>query len=188
MQEQEPQLVRRAQLGDTEAFGLLYVRYVEKIYAFIYYRTHHTQTAEDLTSVTFAKAMEKMPSYAAGKGSFSSWLYAIARNAVIDSYRTRKSDAPIEDVWDALSVDTRVPRDLDAKAKLEEVDEYLQTLSPATRSVIIMRLWDGLSFKEIADITGKSDAACKMAFSRGIRDLRSSVPLAAFLAFITNTL
>ena len=95
----ELQAVARCQAGELAHFTLLYERYLEKVYRFIYFKTYHRQTAEDLTSLTFMKALEKVGSYDAGKGRFSSWLYRIAQNTVIDHYRTAKLAANIDDIF-----------------------------------------------------------------------------------------
>lgn len=186
--DQEQDAITRTKAGDASAFAVLYDAYVRKIHAYLYYRVHHRETAEDLTSIVFMKAYERIGGYDAAKGGFSSWLYTIARNALTDHFRARKETANIEDVWDALAADVDIPRDLDARAKLADVDAHLAKLTPVQREVILLRVWDGLSHAEIAALTGRSEAACKMAFSRGIGALREAMPLAAFLLFLTTRL
>jgi DNA-directed RNA polymerase specialized sigma24 family protein len=66
------------------------------------------------------------------------------------------------------------------------VESAITVLPRTQRDVVIMRLWDELSYAEIAAITGKSEAACKMTFSRALAALRTSLPPAAFILFITN--
>jgi RNA polymerase sigma factor (sigma-70 family) len=159
--------------GDTTQFGPLYDEYSDKIYKFIYYRTHHKQTAEDLTSTTFVKALERIRQYDESKGAFSTWLYQIARNAIIDHYRTQKPEQDIQTVWD-LSDGTDIERDVQNLEQIKQVKEKLSMLTPEQRDIIIMRLWDDMPYAQIATVTGKSEGACKMAFSRGIKALRFS--------------
>ncbi|MEK9181005.1 MAG: sigma factor [Patescibacteria group bacterium] len=80
MENSESELIIACQKGELENFGQLYDQYIDKIYRFIYYRTRHKETAEDLTAQTFQKALEGVCGYNAGRGRFSSWLYQIARN------------------------------------------------------------------------------------------------------------
>jgi RNA polymerase sigma-70 factor, ECF subfamily len=180
MLNEEQGAIKACQAGKTEEFGRLYDAYIRKIYDFIYYKTTHKETAEDLTSLTFMKALEKIGSFSPAKGSFKSWLYQIARHSVIDHYRTKKKAANVDDIWD-LSGDEDLERDLDAKTKLTEVEKYLHKLKGEQRDIIIMRVWQEMSYAEIAGVLGKSEASCKMAYSRAIALLRQNITLAAFI-------
>lgn len=184
----DSKLVQRFQNGDADAFGLLYDAYAKKIYDFIYYRTHHRETAEDLVSDVFMKALAAIKNFDADKGTFSAWLYRIARNRVIDHYRTAKSVEDIEDVWDALASGEDVARDADTRERLAKAEKLVAKLPPAQRDVVIMRAWDQLSYAEIAEILGKSEAACKMSFSRAVASLRLEAPLAMVVAILFNPL
>jgi RNA polymerase sigma-70 factor (ECF subfamily) len=172
-----------AQTVKIEDFGAIYDEYVRRIYNFIYYKTHHKETAEDLTSQTFAKALNKLSDFNGERGSFPSWLYAIARNNVIDFYRTRKSSMNVEDVWD-LADDTDIERDIEAAQKLRKVKKYLKALKPEQREVVLLRVWGDYPYKEIAEIMGKTENNCKVLFSRTMKKLREDMPLSAFLSLL----
>jgi RNA polymerase sigma-70 factor (ECF subfamily) len=169
--ENEVDIVVRAQAGDSEAFGLLYDHYLDAIYRFIYYKVFSREVAEDLTSDTFFKALRQLGSYNSNRGRFNSWLYQIARNTVVDYYRTKKESVPIDDIFD-IGHDERTPEQLDALAGLAKVEEYLKTLPARHREIITLRIWEGKSFEEIATLLGGTEASMKMAFSRSIRELR----------------
>jgi len=94
---QERQLVSEAKAGDSKAFGILYDAYVERIYRFVFFRVADEQTAEDITAQVFLRAWEKLGRYRIGNSPFLAWLYTIARNAVIDHYRTRKTVVSLEE-------------------------------------------------------------------------------------------
>lgn len=179
MENLEPQIIARIRDGELDQFGRLYDLYIKKIYDFIYYKTMHKQIAEDLTSQAFFKALNNIKKFDENKGTFSSWLYQIARNTVIDHYRTKKTEANVEDVWD-LSSNDNIERDVDVSQKLEQVQEYLSKLKTDQREIVVMRLWDNLSYQEIAEITGKTVASCKMTFSRTMTKLREEM---AFIIF-----
>ncbi len=168
-------------------FAVLYDRYADKIYKFIYYKTSHRETAEDLTSQTFFKALEAIGSFNSSRGKFSSWLYRIARNLVIDYYRTKKNIEDISDIW-GLSDDGDLAVDLDVRQNVQRVREYLGNIKPEHREVVIMRLWDELSYQEIASITGKSVASCKMSFVRAMARLREELAyvMAGIILLINN--
>lgn len=171
--------------GDSEAFGKLYDEYIKKIYNFIYYKTHHKETAEDLTSATFVKALQNIQKYSLEKGSFSAWLYKIARNTVIDHYRTMKFNYNIEDAWD-ISSDEKIDFDTDSRLKIEEIKKYIKDFKQTERDIIIMRVWQEMSYREIAEILGKTENNCKVIFSRAIKNLKEKMPLALFISFIFN--
>ncbi|MFH1427179.1 MAG: RNA polymerase sigma factor [Patescibacteria group bacterium] len=161
----------------------------KKIYNFIFYKTGQKETAEDLTSQTFIKALENIKKYNSTKGSFSSWLYRIARNTVIDYYRTKKENFNITDFTN-LGSDENLEDQTDLKQQLEKVQKYLLKLKAEQREIIIMRVWDGLSYEEISQIVNKSQASCKMQFSRTINKLRKDLPLEIFILLffkITNS-
>ena len=169
--------------GNQEAFGKVYDYMVGKIYKFIYFKTYHKETAEDLTSQTFMKALNKIHLFNNKKGKFSSWIYRIARNQVIDYYRTRRHTVDIQDIWD-IAGSENVEIDIQNKHQMEEVRDYLQQLKPEQRDIVIMRVWQELSYKEISEILGKTESSCKMVFSRAISRLGEAVPLTAFLLLL----
>lgn len=183
MQHDEARIINECQNGNLKQFGLLYDAYAQKIYRFIYYKTHHTGTAEDLTSIAFMKVLEGIGSFNPNKGTFSSWLYQIARNTVTDHWRKAKPTVDIEDVWD-LTDDTDIVRDVDIAMKSKQVRAAMAALQPRQREIITLRLWQDLSYKEIAEITGSTEGAAKMLFSRTVKELRETMPLAAFLSLL----
>jgi RNA polymerase sigma-70 factor (ECF subfamily) len=170
--------------GDTARFAELYDAYIRPIYDFIYYKTHHRETAEDLTSETFFKALKNIQKFDQNR-SFKSWLYAIANHTVIDHYRTARPTKDIDDVWDLPGEDNMV-RDAETKLALAEVQKHLGKLSAIQRDILVLRLWQDLSYKEIAEIVGKSEANSKMIYSRAIAQLRASVPAGVFAILVVS--
>lgn len=167
----ENEIIAKCRQGDLNEFSKLYDLYVKKIYQFIYFKVHGKETAEDLTSITFMKALEGIQKFNEKKASFKTWLYRIARNSVIDHYRTDRPTGDIEDAW-GVSDKSDIERDADMQMKIESVEKYMKKLKPDQREVVLLRVWGGHSFAEIAEITGKSEAACKMNFKRVITKLR----------------
>lgn len=175
----EKEIIKSCQSGDTRLFAILYDHYIDSIYRFVYYKTRHKETAEDIVSQTFFKALQSIKKVDLEK-SFSAWLYRIARNQVIDHYRQKRTHADIDDMWD-LGEEADLIGDLDRSASFKKVEKYLKNLQPEERDIIILRVWQELSYKEISEVLGKSEGACKMSFSRSIEKLRKTVPLGLLL-------
>lgn len=165
----EAKALENCKKGNIKEFGVLYDAYVDRIYSFIYYKTFHKETAEDLTSTTFMKALEHIARF--NEGSLSSWLYRIARNTVIDHYRTSKKVLPLDESESLTSSEDPV-YDLEVKQQVASIRESLKILKPEHREIVLMRLWDELTYEEIASVTHKSAGNCKVIFSRSLSALK----------------
>jgi len=176
-------LIRRSLAGEAAAFSELYYRYLDKIYRFVFFKTMHKETAEDLTSQIFIKGYEKLNTFDLTQ-SFQPWIYQVARNTVIDFYRARHEHANLEDFWSLPGADEKQQQE--QRWDLGRVKEYLEKLSAEQREIVLLRLWEGLSYQEIADLLGKSEAACKMSFSRAIAKIRAEVLISLLFILFTN--
>ena len=171
----ELEAIKKCKDGNLEAFGSLYSLYTKKIYNFLFYRTYRKELAEDIASVAFMKALENIGQFDERKGNFSSWLYRIAQNALIDHVRKERPSVPIEDVFD-LGEGDNTEEKLDIGENLKEVKKYLKELSAEQRELVRLRVWDELSYKEIAELTGKSEGSCKVMFSRIVAKMQKEIP------------
>ncbi len=180
-------LARKSQNGSRASFGKLYECFAKRIYSYVYYRSYHRETAEDLTASIFLKALEKLHTFRPEDGGFQAWLYGIARNTLTDHYRQRAKAASMEsgstDVWDIADPEN-MELDVQNRDQWERLKPYLRGLTFDQREVILLRLWDDLPYREIAAITGKSEDACKMSYSRALAFLRQAMPLSLFIAFL----
>ncbi|MGE5425790.1 MAG: RNA polymerase sigma factor [Bacillota bacterium] len=174
----EAGIINAAKAGNSDAFGSLYDAYIKKIYNFVYYKTLNQENAEDITSTVFIKAWEKLSQFQ--DGNFGAWLYAIARNAVVDFYRREKPALDIEDCWD-LSDGQDFLGSIDRVLEISKVKEAMSSLRVQEREILIMRFWQELSFQEIGERLGKNEGAVKMAASRALKALKTKIPFALFL-------
>lgn len=165
-------LVAAYKQGNAEAFEELYQKYFDQIFGAVYMRTHHRQTAEEIVSQTWLQALQKLHTFKSSKGSFAAWLHRIARNLVIDHYRSFHLNTPIEDVWD-LSDDTDVAQDADTKLQVANLREHMKQLEGKQRDILLLRIWHQRSFADIAEIMGTTEAACKMSYKRSLEKLQS---------------
>lgn len=185
MDKQESQLIKKCQNGSLESFGPLYDKYIKKIYKYLYYRVPDKDVAEDISSQSFIKALKAINTYNEDKGTFSAWLYRIAKNNLVDYYRSNKNDLNVDELW-YLEDDTDIESFADKKIKLDKVKDCLKHLKKEQREIIILRVWDELSYSEIAEIVEKSEASCKMIFSRSLEKLKHELPLSLYLLLLLN--
>jgi len=182
---EDKDLVIQCQAGNLSMFWELYDRYIDKIYKFVYLKTSSRDTAEDITSEVFYKAMNSIQSFRSHEEgtSFKSWIYTIANNKVIDFYRTQKSVADIEDCYD-LWIQEDFASDVDNHDKIEKILAFLGTLKADQKEVILLRIWEDLSYKEISEITWKSLDNCKKIVSRGLKNIQANFILILLIILI----
>lgn len=161
-------LVAAAQ-RDVRAFAPLYARYYDPVYRYCYRRLGSTDAAADAAGHVFAKALAALPRCRAE--SFRSWLFAIAHNTVVDTVRTSRADAPLEDAHDRVDQE-RTPEEAFLAAEAgQSLRAALVHLSPDQRHVVELRL-AGLTDREIATALGRSLAATRMIQVRAVARLR----------------
>lgn len=173
--------------GDLTAFDPLYLRHVDAVYTYLFRRTLQRAVSEDLTSTTFLKALESIRSFDPAKGELRSWLYRIARNALIDHFRRTKPTVDIDSVWDLAGSD-RTDLTADQTINAEKVRAALSTLKPLQRDVVLLKVWEGLSHAEIADILGTTEGNSKVLFSRAMGELRTKLPSLLLLILFPHSL
>lgn len=169
----EVKLIKDAVRGKASAFGLLYDHYQPKIYRFVLIKVGRREEAEDLTHQVFLNAWQKISNYKDLGFPFSSWLYRIARNQVIDHYRTRKQEVSLEEVDAEISTDFGLnEKNIDDKRQLEKVMEALRGLREDYQEILIMRFVEDLSVKETAAAVEKSEGAVKLMQHRAVKELK----------------
>lgn len=169
----ESVLVSRAVEGDSQAYGRLYERHLDAIYRYVYFRVGDTAQAQDMTEEVFVKAWEAIPNYRPGKHPFTSWLYRIAQNSVVDHYR-RKERAVGATELDLDAQPDPAPSledKLVEKQNLANLAEAIRRLNDEEQQVIILRFVEGLPHRQVAAIVGKSEAASRVIQHRALAAL-----------------
>jgi RNA polymerase sigma-70 factor, ECF subfamily len=166
-------LVKRSQKGEAMAFGKLYDLFVDKIYRYIYFRVPKDDV-EDLTEMVFLKAWEKIHQYKSGRKSFSAWVFRIAHNLVVDTYRFGKDKETVE-----LSPNVQEHRRehnpikvTENKIHSEYLKEALEKMKPHYKQIIILKFINELSNKEIADVLKKSEGSVRILQFRALKSLK----------------
>lgn len=162
---------------DRRAFAALYRAYVEPVYRFCYHRLNSREAAEDATSEVFMKALASLNAHQSDR-SFRGWIFAIAHNVVVDSYRSRKPAGSLNGIPEIVDLAPSPEERALTAAAVQEVRNVLSELPPGQREIVELRL-AGLTGAEIADVLGRSPGAVKIAQLRAyarIRTLLSDEP------------
>lgn len=177
MIDDEKQLIRDA-MGShgAESFGTLYDRHHQRIYRYVYLKVTHREEAEDLTHQVFLSAWQNLKTYRFQGLPFSSWLYRIARNKIIDHYRTRQTHEPLERA-DALLVSA--PENLtdrtDAALDMERIRAAIRRLPADQQDVVIMRFVSDMPYRDVAAALQKTEGAVKVIQHRALKKLREAL-------------
>lgn len=162
--------------GDRQAFGDVYDDQVWNVYGFFAYRVNSRADAEDLTQMTFERALRAWSRYDAERGTVGTWLLAIARNLLIDHYRRDRSarQEPIEEGGVAEAAASTPPLETELEIA-PDLASALERLGQRERELIALRYGADLTGPEIAELTGLSLANVQQILSRSLRRMRNQL-------------
>lgn len=177
--------VARTLAGEREAYRVLVERHSAYVYRVAYRMTGNPHDAEEVVQEAFLRAYQKLQQFT-GNANFGTWVYRIAANYAIDRLRQKKNEearrenpdrqAEGETASDPLSrvkAQAPDPERLASSAQLaEKMKEALDALTPAERTAIVMRHWDGCGIEEIAEVLKSNSSAAKNTVFRAVQKLR----------------
>ena len=174
---EEEKLIEKAKKGDFFAFEEIYKKYGPRVFRFIYWKTSDIEITKDLVQEVFLKAFKKIKKFKIKKeGSISSWLLKIARNTVIDFYRTSKPVTSLESLEDPMiQFASSEPSPFEKTSQTlekEVLEKALKKLPEIQREVLVLRFIEGLSSKEVGKILKKSDGAIRIIQYRALKKLK----------------
>jgi RNA polymerase sigma-70 factor, ECF subfamily len=171
----EESLVKRAQQRDQVALTQLYEENFDRIYRYIVIKIGDRTEAEDMTQQVFLNAIQSISSYKSQGMPFSSWLYRIAHNQVVDHLRkkSRRILVPLDETLPANSDDPK--HTAEQKIEIEEVVAASKELTAAQQEVISLRFGGELSIAEVAKAMGRSEGAVKALQHSAIAALRKAL-------------
>ena len=170
------ELIQRAR-QDPEAFGMLYEKYVDRVYAYVYHRVGNTQDAEDLTARTFHRALGSIQSYEERGLPFAAWLFRIAHNLVANWHRdrSRRRFLSLDRIWSHRSEGDDPERELEKKETHDALWEAINELPDERRDLLIYKFGIRLSNLEIGETMNKSESAVKSLYFRTLAALRKEL-------------
>ncbi len=166
-------LVMGAINGQADAFGELYITFVEKIYRYLFYQVKSKPLAEDITEEVFLKAWRAIKSCRGKESTFSSWLYRIAHNQMVDEIRKRQRRPALE-LENVENISDNSEGVVNSREQLE-MAAVIDRLPPNQRQVIILKFIEGLDNPEIARIMDKSEGAIRVLQMRGLSRLKEEL-------------
>jgi RNA polymerase sigma-70 factor (ECF subfamily) len=167
-QDEEARLMQRA-AHQPHLFAPIYERYFARVYGFCLRRVESEQDAEDLCSQVFARALSGLHTYRGGE--VAPWLFAIARNVLIDHYRRRRATVPLDDQFS--DDDTAIARADDDLT----LHSLLARLPDAQRELLALLIDGGLTSEQAGALLGKSPVSIRVQLHRIIHTLRRAARL-----------
>ncbi len=172
----EEEILAKASSGDLDAYGMLYERYVDRIFNYVYYRTGSVDDAEDLTARVFQRAMKHITNYTDRGVPFSAWLYRIAHNLVANWHRdrSRRQEIPLSDEPIIAKLD-HPEVTLVRTEQQESLLKLIRSLPTERQNLLILKFVEHLSNAEIGTIMGRSEGAIKSLYHRTLLALRDQI-------------
>jgi RNA polymerase sigma-70 factor, ECF subfamily len=162
---------------NQEAFGVLYERYITKIYNYVYYRTGNHHDAEDLTAMVFYRALGHIQNYTERGIPFQAWLYRIAHNLVANWHRDRgrRKIIPLEDYIGPGPQGESPDQHAETQEEREVLLETIRQLPPERQQLLILKFIEKMPNAEIGQIMGRTEGAIKSLYHRTLSALREDL-------------
>lgn len=163
-------LVDRAAAGDVDAFGELYGIYLDRIYRYVFHHVKDKMRAEDITEEVFVRAWKAIGSCKGRGQTFSSWLYRIAHNHMIDNFRSQRMYWPLDVEIPAETGDPGLQ--VAEESERQDLLANISRLPENQRQVILLKFIEGMDNTEIGQVMGKSQGAIRVLQMRALAGLR----------------
>ncbi|MGH2977921.1 MAG: sigma-70 family RNA polymerase sigma factor [Gaiellaceae bacterium] len=170
------ELVARGQRGDRDALEELYLIHFDRIYSYLHVSVGNRHDAEDLTTQTFLKMLEKIGTFKWQSAPFSAWLFRIAHNLAMDHFRARRRWQPEEEVpeppgEEEPSAELTAMQTIGRESMLKLIDH----LSPEQQQVLTLKFVFNLPNAEVAAILEKTEGAIKSLQHRALVSLQKQI-------------
>ena len=160
--------------SNREVFGEVYEEYLPRIYRYVSYRVSDAATAEDITSVVFEKALVKFSDYCADRGALSTWLFTIARNAVVDYYRRRgrQPTVPLDNAPPLVEEGDPVAEEITRREMRALLRFCLEILSRREQDIVSLKFGAEATNRQISRLLWLTESNIGTILYRTVRKLR----------------
>lgn len=169
------QLIKHVQKGDLEAFGIVYDRFFDAVYAYVYRQVGSAADAEDITSGVFLEVLEKIDGFSWRGGGFTAWLFRIARNDVTDFFRRnggRRREIAFTEEVERMPSGKQIEHLAEQAWDERHLREAVGRLPAEQQQVVLLKLMLNLSNRQVGDILDKSEGAIKALQHRATKTLK----------------
>jgi RNA polymerase sigma-70 factor (ECF subfamily) len=162
---------------EPAAFGVLYERYVDRIYGYIYHRVGNVQEAEDLTARTFYRALDNLHSYEDRGAPFAAWLFRIAHNLMANWHRdrSRRRFLSLDRLWSQRAENDSPEEHVEQEENREALWSAISRLPEERRNLLLWKFGSQMSNLEIGELMNKSESAIKSLYFRTLAALRQDL-------------
>jgi RNA polymerase sigma-70 factor, ECF subfamily len=158
--------------GDSDAFAFFYDKYVKSIYRFVYMKVGNKQVAEDITQDVFLKIWQHLVDKKNVK-SFQAFIFRIARNTVVDHYRSSKQELPLDYMPESVEIVEesilKADKNMDATILLKEI----ASLKSEYQEVLLLRYVEDMSIDDMAHVLSKDKNNIRVTIHRAISKLKT---------------
>lgn len=165
----------RVAITDEKAFEELYEYFFPRVYNFVFARLKNVTDADDVTSVTFMKMNESLSNYVPSKAGFSTWLFRIASNALIDHVRRqdRRKETEWEDTFEPVAPKKEEPESVVTTSETsQELLFALDKLNERERRIVELKFWGDLDTSSIAEVMSMSEGNVRVTLHRALGKLK----------------
>jgi len=159
----------------TGRLEILYHDHFKEIYRYVYYHVHNPSEAEDVTQDIFVKALQGLSTFE-DRASARTWMFTIARRAVVDWSRRAKvrKVVNVDDVPEIIA-DIDLEGDFEERERTGILVQALRHLPDTYREVIVLRIIQGMSIDEVSQILDWSQSKVKVTLHRSLKKLRKDL-------------
>jgi len=169
------ELIDQAAGGNIRAFGEIYKTYLDRIYRYVFYQVNDKMTAEDITEEVFLKAWKAIGTCKGKEKTFSSWLYRIAHNQLMNTLRDNNRITSLENQTPGKFADSK--QEIDITIDYHELLKTISDLPENQKQIIILKFIEGLDNREISKIIGKREGAIRISQMRALATIRENLAL-----------
>jgi RNA polymerase sigma-70 factor (ECF subfamily) len=165
-------LIDKAKIGDETAYTEIYNAFFEKIYRFIYFRVSHRESAEDLTEEVFIKVFENIGKLE-NSDVFEGWVYQIARNKIIDHYRSKRITVNLDEIENTAQYEDTIIDTLSSEGDQKLLLEAIKQLPEDYQAILKLRFFENHSPTVIAEMLGKNEGSIRVLQHRATAKLKT---------------
>jgi RNA polymerase sigma-70 factor (ECF subfamily) len=167
-------LMLKVKQGDLNKLGLLYERHKKRLFGFFYNMNTNAALSEDLVQNVFERVLKYKHTFT-GEGSFSAWMYRMARNVNYDHFKKNKNEknnSSLDDIEYNLADGEDLNELMDQKDNFSQLTMAMQRLPKDKRELLVLSKQKQLKFTEIGELLGCSESTAKVRAHRALKELR----------------